>query len=80
LYPATWVQFTASYYLDFLTDKVGETGGDLGSVLDTNILQSSGARVQLLQDITGGATVQRKYVVHRIYGNLSALKFGGRIK
>jgi hypothetical protein len=75
LYPATWSQFSGSFYLDFLSDKNGEVAGDLGSVLDANILQASGSRLQLLQDITGGANVKRKYVTHRIFGNLKDLKF-----
>jgi hypothetical protein len=75
LYPATWNNFTGSYYLDFLSDKNGEVAGDLGSVLDANILQASGSRLQLLQDITGGSNVKRKYVTHRIFGNLKDLKF-----
>jgi len=75
LYPATWNNFAGSYYLDFLSDKNGEVSGDLGSVLDANILQASGSRIQLLQDITGGATVKRKFVTHRIFGNLKDLKF-----
>jgi hypothetical protein len=62
-------------YLDFLADKVGTIAGDLGSVLDANILQASGARVQLLQDVTGGTNVRRNIVTHRIYGNLKELKF-----
>jgi len=75
LYPATWNQISGSFYLDFLSDKVGEVSGDLGSVLDANILQASGSRLQLLQDITGGTNVVRKYVTHRIFGNLKDLKF-----
>jgi len=75
LYPATWNQINGSFYLDFLSDKVGEVSGDLGSVLDANILQASGSRLQLLQDITGGTNVVRKYVTHRIFGNLKDLKF-----
>jgi len=76
MYPATWNNFGGLYYLDFLTDKVGEASADLGSVLDANILQTTGARLQLLQDITGGAGVKRKYLHHRVFGKLSALKFG----
>lgn len=74
---ATWNNPAAQTYLDFVSDKTGETGGDMGSVLDANILSASGARIQLLQDITGGSNFQRKYVTHRIFGNLNALKFGG---
>jgi hypothetical protein len=75
LYPATWNNFAGAFYMDFLSDKVGEVAADLGSVLDANILQASGSRLQLLQDITGGTNVQRKYVTHRIFGNLKNMKF-----
>lgn len=68
--------FVGSYYLDFLTDKSGQAASDYGSVLDANILSASGARVQLLQDITGGTGVKIKYVSHRIFGDLRKLKLG----
>lgn len=77
LFPATWNNPTAMAYLDFISDKTGESSPDLGSVLDANILAASGARLQLLQDITGGTNVRRSYVTHRVFGNLTALKFGG---
>lgn len=77
LYPATWNNITGTAYLDFISDKVGESAPDLGSVLDANILAASGARVQLLQDITGGANFSRRYLTHRVFGNISSLKFGG---
>lgn len=80
LYPATWNNMSGTAFLDFLTDKRGESGGDLGSALDANILAASGARLQLVQDITGGATAQRKYLFHRVFGNLNPLKFGGKAK
>lgn len=77
LYPATWNNIPGSAYLDFISDKTGESSPDLGSVLDANILAASGARLQLLQDITGGSNYSRRYLTHRVFGNLSALKFGG---
>lgn len=77
LYPATWNNITGTAYLDFLSDKTGESSPDLGSVLDANILSASGARLQLLQDITGGSNYSRRYLTHRVFGNLTALKFGG---
>lgn len=76
LFPATWNNPAGNAYLDFISDKTGETSGDLGSVLDANILAASGARLQLLQDITGGTNVKRSYVTHRVFGNLTALKIG----
>lgn len=66
-------QFAGAYYMDFLTDRVGDVS-EMGSVLNTNPLAGSGARVQLLQDITGGAGVQIKYLTHRVFGDLSTLK------
>lgn len=74
---ATWTNPSACAYLDFISDKTGESSPDLGSVLDANILAASGARLQLLQDITGGANYRRAYVTHRVFGNLQSLKFGG---
>lgn len=68
--------FTGAYYLDFLTDKLGQDVSDLGSVLDANVAAGSGARLQLLQDITGGAGVQIKYLSHRILGDISASIIG----
>jgi hypothetical protein len=79
LWSSTWNNTTAGAvtYLDFISDKTGETSPDLGSVLDANILAASGARLQLFQDITGGTNYTRKYVTHRVFGNLTTLKFGG---
>lgn len=70
--------FNGSYYLDFLSDKAGVTSGELGSVLNANIPVASGARIQLLDDVTGGTGVQIKRVTHRIFGDLSSLKIGNR--
>lgn len=75
LYPATWTNPGNHAFLDFISDKTGESSPDLGSVLDANILAASGARLQLLQDINTAGV--RKYVTHRVFGNLSSLKFGG---
>lgn len=66
--------FNASYYNDFLTDKSGQTAGELGSVLDANIPQNSGARIYLIGGVTGGAGVKLKIVSHRIFGDLKKLK------
>jgi hypothetical protein len=67
--------FDGCYFLDFLTDRVGADSDDtLGSILDANITSGSGARIQLLQDITGGAGVQIKYLSNRVFGDLRLLK------
>jgi len=63
-----------SYYMDFLTDKAGESVDELGSVLDANMLSGSGARIQLVADVNGGANVSIRYLTHRIFGNLDNFK------
>lgn len=70
--------FTGLYALDFLTDRIGQDAGELGSVLDANVLAGLGARLQLLQDITGGSAVQIKYLTHRVFGDLSQLKLASK--
>lgn len=72
---ATWNNQVGNAYLDFLTDKTGISAGDLGSVLDANMLQASGARVELIQDITSAGAATRQYITHRVFGNLKKLKF-----
>jgi len=67
--------FVASFYNDFLTDKTGMETGDFGSVLDANVPVTSGARIYLVTSVTGGAGVQMKMLTHRVYGDLSRLKF-----
>jgi hypothetical protein len=66
-----------SYFMDFIGDRVGASGGDpavvLGSLLNANIPLNSGVRIVLRQSI-GVALAQIDYVFHRIYGNLSAFK------
>jgi len=74
---ASYTNPSAVAFMDFISDKSGESAPDLGSVLDANILAASGARLQLLQDITGGTNFSRSYVTHRVFGNLTSLKFGG---
>lgn len=69
------VGFSGSYWLDFLTDQAGGGQvGELGSVLDANITAGSGARLQLIQNITGGAAVKIRYMTHRVFGDIKNLK------
>lgn len=75
LNPSTWNNLLGSAYLDFLSDGNGMASGDFGSVLNANILQASGSRVDLLQDISGGNGAKRKYLSHRVYGKLRSLQF-----
>lgn len=63
---------TASYYLDFLTDKMGATANELGSVLDANIPTNSGAKLYLMGNCA--AASKARVLTHRVYGDLSALK------
>ena len=66
--------FPASYYQDFLTDRAGTDANELGSVMDANIPQNTGARIYLIGGVTGGAGVKMRVVSHRLFGNLSSLK------
>lgn len=71
--------FTGSYYVDFLSDKVGATSPDFGSVLDVNLAVATGARLKLIGDIAGGTDVLLKHVRHRVFGNLGPLKSVNRL-
>jgi hypothetical protein len=62
-------------FWDFLSDKVGSSASDFGSVLDTTPLIAQGARVQLLASIGVAGTII-KFVSHRVFGDISALKMG----
>ena len=71
-----------SFFMDFLSDRVGGDSGDpgtaLGSCLNANIPLNSGSRLSLLANvqraITAGQT--RMHVnYHRFYGNPAALQF-----
>ncbi|KAF0181396.1 MAG: hypothetical protein FD161_69 [Limisphaerales bacterium] len=67
-------QTAGLYYQDFLTDRVGESVAELGSVLDTNYLMATGARLQLIGDIDGAANKKINILSHRIFGVLDRLK------
>lgn len=66
-----------SYYLDFVADRIGASGGDptsvLGSLLNANIPLNSGTRIYLRQNIQQ-ASCRVFYVFHRIFGNLAEFK------
>jgi len=70
----TAARFRYSWFNDFLTDKSGIDAGELGSVLDANIPQNSGARIYLVGNVTGGTAVKLKIVNHRVFGDLKDLK------
>lgn len=75
-FPNTYTKyFTGLYALDFLSDYPGNTVYDLAGLLETNPLKDTGARLELIQDITGGAAVTQNIVSHRIFGDLSLGKF-----
>lgn len=71
-------QTSGIYFLDFLTDRVGESVAELGSVLDTNYLMATGARLQLIGDIDGGSNKKINILSHRIFGVLDRLKMRPR--
>ena len=67
-------KFTASYFMDFLTDSAGPDASDFGSLFDTAGLQTTGAKPMLTGDIGGAYTL--KAVIHRVYGNIAPLVRG----
>jgi len=81
VYPNAPAQYIAGLYrINFLDDSVHGDDADFGSLLNTNVYAPTGAQVYLLQDITGGAAVQGKYVLHRILGDLDRFKAVERAK
>lgn len=64
-------------HLDFLHDGFGMEVGELGSVLNANLLAGSGSKVQLLSNIA--STGQASYVWNRIFGDLTPLKLSTQV-
>lgn len=62
-----------SVWMDFLSDRSGETVPDFGSVFDVNPLMATGARAQLVLQ-NGQANSYVQCVTHRIFGILDAAK------
>jgi hypothetical protein len=69
---------TGLYYQDFLTDRVGESVEEIGSVLETNFLMATGARLQLILNAAYAGTLN--LVHHRIHGDIQRLKLRNRGK
>lgn len=62
-------------FWDFLNDHPGQEADHFGSVLDTNPLMATGARLQLFLDCAAGLTTPSVQLVsHRIFGDLSSFK------
>jgi hypothetical protein len=59
-------------HLDFLTDRVGESVEEIGSVLETNFLMATGARLNMIANATVAGSV--RVLGHRIFGDVSKLK------
>lgn len=64
-------------HLDFLHDGFGMEVGELGSVLNTNLLAGSGSQVQLLSNIASTGTAS--YMWYRIFGDLTPLKLSTQV-
>lgn len=64
----------AAVFMDFVSDKSGQSADHLGSVMDTNPLMATGARLQLFADNKSASAHYIKVVTHRIFGDLSQLK------
>ena len=75
MYGGATDQAHASMFWDFLNDKPGQEADHFGSVLDTNPLMATGARLQLFLDCAAGLTNPAiQMVSHRIFGDLSSFK------
>ncbi len=61
------------FHQSFLHDGFGAEVGELGSVLNANVLAGSGTLVQVLQNLTSTGTVS--YAFERIYGDLTPYSF-----
>ncbi len=70
---AVGTQDAGVYYMDFLTDRVGESVEEVGSVLETNFLMATGARLNLFV-FNNTANNKLDVLSHRIYGDISRLK------
>lgn len=57
------------YHIDFLHDSYGMEVGELGSLLNANVLAGSGTQVQVLQNLTSTGVIS--YAYERIYGDLT---------
>jgi hypothetical protein len=71
--PTAGVNEVGVYYKDFLADRPGQDVDELGSVLDTNFLMATGARLQLVHNLNA-ASYTANYLIHRIYGDISDLQ------
>jgi hypothetical protein len=63
----------ASVFLDFFSDGLGADGADLGSLLDTNLPNQSGLKVEIVAPVASVATNGSTLAVvgHRLYGDIS---------
>jgi hypothetical protein len=68
-----WVVPLGVYFQDFLTDRSGGGVDEIGSVLETNFLAATGARMQLLLNIAA-TNVNMNVLSHRIFGDITQLK------
>jgi hypothetical protein len=65
--------FPGYFHQTFLHDGFGAEVGELGSVLNANVLAGSGTRIQILQNLTSTGTIN--YALERIFGDLSPYSF-----
>lgn len=65
--------FPGYFHLDFLHDEFGMEVGELGSLLNVNVLSGSGALLEVIQSFGSTGTVN--YAMERIFGDLSPYTF-----
>lgn len=76
LYPATWLNQPGSYFFDFLSDYANVDAFNVGSCLDLNPLVLSGGKARLIgSSIVTTASSYSRFTIHKLFGDLRALKF-----
>jgi hypothetical protein len=65
--------FPGYYHQDFLNDRFGMEVGELGSVVNTNVLAGSGSQLQVLLNLASTGSVS--FACERIFGDLSPYTF-----
>ena len=65
--------FPGYFHLDFLHDEYGMEVGELGSLLNVNVLAGSGALLEIIMQLGSTGTVN--FASERIFGDLSPYTF-----
>lgn len=73
---AAATNFGGLVFIDFMSDFIGMSAGDFGSVLDVNPSQLAGSKAQFCTDVVGGAGVKLNLLTRRVYAKSKDLTLG----